>query len=149
MASTLDSLSMQTLHVIESCWSSKWFILLFVVSCSLLFRDYEAASKGLKAPIVGRWPLEPYFLTGLRFKLWSMIHLSEGYRKVSSLLLCQKRDIFLSLLRGTTQFKTQMFKVIRFDGMVLVIPRTFVEELRSLPEHQLSLRHLQVHVSVF
>jgi uncharacterized protein YlzI (FlbEa/FlbD family) len=42
-----------------------------------------------------------------------------------------------------------MFKVIRLDGMVLIIPRKFVEELRSLPEHHLSLRHLQVYVSVF
>jgi uncharacterized protein YlzI (FlbEa/FlbD family) len=42
-----------------------------------------------------------------------------------------------------------MFKVIRLDGMVLIIPRKFVEELRSVPEHHLSLRHLQVYVSVF
>lgn len=44
------------------------------------------------------------------------------------------------------QFKTQMFKVIRLDGMVLIIPRKWGEELRSIPEHQLSLRHLQVYV---
>ncbi|KAL8711938.1 MAG: hypothetical protein Q9220_003634 [cf. Caloplaca sp. 1 TL-2023] len=50
-----------------------------------------------------------------------MAHLSEGYNK------------------------DQMFKVIRLDSMVLIIPRKFVEELRSLPEHQLSLRHLQAH----
>ena len=40
-----------------------------------------------------------------------------------------------------------MFKVIRLDGMVLIIPRKWVEELRSVPEHHLSLRHLQVYVS--
>ena len=39
-----------------------------------------------------------------------------------------------------------MFKVIRLDGMVLIIPKSFVEELRSLPEHILSPRHLQVYV---
>lgn len=41
-----------------------------------------------------------------------------------------------------------MFKVIRLDGMVLIIPRQWVEELRSIPEYRLSLRHLQVHVSL-
>lgn len=39
-----------------------------------------------------------------------------------------------------------MFKVIRLDGMVLIIPQKFVEELRSIPEHQLSARQLQVYV---
>ena len=42
-----------------------------------------------------------------------------------------------------------MFKVIRLDGMVLIIPRKWVEELRSVPEHHLSLRHLQVYVSMY
>lgn len=40
-----------------------------------------------------------------------------------------------------------MFKVIRLDAAVLIIPKEFVEELRSVPEHNLSLRHLQVYVS--
>lgn len=40
-----------------------------------------------------------------------------------------------------------MFKVIRLDGMVLIIPRQYVQELRSVAEDRLSLRHLQVHVS--
>lgn len=31
--------------------------------------------------------------------------------------------------------------------MVLIMPRQYVEELRSVPEDRLSLRHLQVHVS--
>ena len=47
------------------------------------------------------------------------------------------------------EFKNQMFKVIRLDGMVLIIPMDWVEELRSVPEHHLSLRHLQIYVSIY
>ena len=50
--------------------------------CPLIFRDFESTTKGVKAPIVGQLPLEPYFVTGLRFKRWSMLQLSEGYNKV-------------------------------------------------------------------
>ena len=39
-------------------------------------------------------------------------------------------------------------QVIRLDRMVLIIPRKWAEELRSVPEHHLSLPHLQVYVSV-
>lgn len=39
-----------------------------------------------------------------------------------------------------------MFKVVRFDGIVLVIPKRYVDELRSLPEHRLSARQLTVYV---
>ncbi len=40
-----------------------------------------------------------------------------------------------------------MFKVVRLDGMLLIIPKGFVEELRSLPEHRLSQRQLIAYVS--
>ena len=39
-----------------------------------------------------------------------------------------------------------MFKVVRIDGMVLIIPLKFVEEFRSLPEQCLSARRLQAYV---
>lgn len=40
-----------------------------------------------------------------------------------------------------------MFKVVRLDGMLLIIPKSFVDELRSLPEHRLSQRQLIAYVS--
>lgn len=52
---------------------------------SLVLRDFESKTKGVEAPIVNRWSLEPYFLTGLRFKRWSMVHLTDGYNKVGLL----------------------------------------------------------------
>lgn len=52
---------------------------------SLVLRDFEGKTKGVEAPIVNRWSLEPYFLTGLRFKRWSMVHLTDGYNKVGLL----------------------------------------------------------------
>ena len=82
MATTLDTLSIKILHAFEACWSPRWLLLLFVIFCSLIFRDFEATTRGLNTPVVGRWPLEPYFLTGLRFKFQSMLHLRDGYSKV-------------------------------------------------------------------
>lgn len=49
---------------------------------SLVFRDFESNTKGVKALIVERWSLESYFLTDLRFKFFSMTHLAVGYDKV-------------------------------------------------------------------
>ncbi|KAL8759368.1 MAG: hypothetical protein Q9199_000803 [Rusavskia elegans] len=110
-------------HAYQAAWSARWLLVFLAALSLLLLRDYESTTRGVRAPIASRWPFEPYFLTGLRFKGSSMLHLSAGYKK----------------------FKNQMFKIIRLDSLVLIIPRVFVEELRSLPEHRLSLRHLQVH----
>ena len=40
-----------------------------------------------------------------------------------------------------------MFKVVRLDGIVLIIPKTIVDEIRSLPESRLSQREITVYVS--
>lgn len=42
-----------------------------------------------------------------------------------------------------------MFKLMRTDAAILIIPNEYVEELRSLPEHQLSPRRAHVDVGVF
>ena len=42
-----------------------------------------------------------------------------------------------------------MFKVVRFDAILLIIPKSFVGELRTLPEHRLSQRQLMAYVSGF
>ena len=89
MAISLDTLSAKILHAFEVCWSPRWLLLLFAILCSLIFRDFEATTRGLKAVVVGRWPLEPYFLTGLRFKFQSMLDLRDGYRK-GTLSSCPK-----------------------------------------------------------
>lgn len=39
-----------------------------------------------------------------------------------------------------------MFKIITLNGMILIIPLKFVEDLRSLPDHCLSARQFQVYV---
>lgn len=131
-------------------WSPRLLILLLVIFGSLMFRDFEATTRGMKAPVVGRRPFEPYFLTGLRFKRWSMCHLTEGYRKVRLHTVVHSALWLLELMKLMFyQFKDQIFKVIRLDGMVLIIPRRYVEELRSVPEHRLSLRHLQAHVRLY
>ncbi|KAL8940343.1 MAG: hypothetical protein Q9216_002855 [Gyalolechia sp. 2 TL-2023] len=120
---SLESLSKVISQAYQSIWSLRWLIFLFAILYPLFTRDFENTTRGVKAPIAARSSYEPYFITGLRFKRSSMAHLSEGYRK----------------------FKNQMFKIIRLDSMVLIIPKTYVEDLRALPEHRLSLRHLQVH----
>lgn len=58
---------------------------MLAIFCSLILRDFGSTTKGVKAPVVGRRPREPYFLTGLRFKRWSMLHLSDEYNKVRTL----------------------------------------------------------------
>ena len=58
---------------------------------ALVLRDFESKTKGVEAPIVNRWSLEPYFLTGLRFKRWSMDHLTDGYNKVGLLSSTAKK----------------------------------------------------------
>ncbi|KAI4129555.1 MAG: hypothetical protein LQ338_002191 [Usnochroma carphineum] len=65
----------------QAIWSPGWLIVILALFCSLVFRDFGGTTKGVRAPIVGRWPFEPYFLTGLRFKRSSMLHLGEGYKK--------------------------------------------------------------------
>lgn len=91
--SMLHDLSFKSLQVFQAYWSPRWLILVIAIFGSLLFRDFEGTTRGVKAPIVGRRPLEPYFLTGLRFKRWSMLHLSEGYNKVKSRPSCRKREM--------------------------------------------------------
>lgn len=83
MGSLWDPVSTKGFQALQACWSWGWFVLPIAILSSLILGDFEGNTKGVKAPIVGRWPLEPYFLTGLRFKRWSMAHLAEGYSKVS------------------------------------------------------------------
>lgn len=40
-----------------------------------------------------------------------------------------------------------MFKIVRLDGIVLIIPKSVVDEVRSLPEHRLNQRLITVYVS--
>ncbi|KAI4176969.1 MAG: hypothetical protein LQ346_007749 [Caloplaca aetnensis] len=68
-------------QVYQAVWSARWLLLLLAVSTLLLFRDFESTTRGVEAPIAGRWRFEPYFLTGLRFKGSSMLHLTAGYNK--------------------------------------------------------------------
>ncbi len=42
-----------------------------------------------------------------------------------------------------------MFKVVRLGELVLIVPKSVANELRSLPEHDLSSRHLTVYVCGF
>ena len=88
MESIVETTLTKAHQAFEACWSQKWLSLLLVMAFSICLRDYEATSKGVKAPIAGRWPFEPYFMTGLRFKCWSMLHLSDGYRKVRPRASC-------------------------------------------------------------
>lgn len=83
MGSIWDSFSIKAAQALEACWGSPWLTLSLIILLSLVFRDYDGNTKGVKAPIVGRWPLEPYFLTGLRFKFMSMTYLAAGYEKVT------------------------------------------------------------------
>ena len=80
----MDTLSVAAFRMLQACWSPGWLTFLLAVFCPLIFRDFESTTKGVKAPIVGQLPLEPYFITGLRFKRWSMLQLSEGYNKVGA-----------------------------------------------------------------
>ena len=83
MGSIWDSFAIKATQALKACYWSPWLTISLTLLLSLLFRDFEAKTKGVKAPIVGRWPLEPYFLTGLRFKFLSMSHLAAGYDKVT------------------------------------------------------------------
>lgn len=74
-------MSVKAFQTLQDWCSLRWLVLLFAIFLSLVFRDFESTTKGVKAPIIGRWPLEPYFLTGLRFKFRSMDHLADGYSK--------------------------------------------------------------------
>lgn len=90
---TLDALKTTASTCLHTVWAPKSVFAVFIVIFSLLFRDFEGTTKGVTAPIAGRWPLEPYFLTGLRFKRWSMLHLSDGYKKVWDPSNLEKRNI--------------------------------------------------------
>ncbi len=81
-ASAMEPLMNLASQAYQAAWSARWLLLLFAGSTLLLFRDFESTSRGVEAPIAGRWRFEPYFLTGLRFKGSSMLHLSAGYKKV-------------------------------------------------------------------
>ena len=82
MQSFLITLSSGATQALQAFWLPPWLILSLTFFLSLVLRDFQSTTKGVKAPIVGRWPLEPYLLTGLRFKRWSMVHLADGYSKV-------------------------------------------------------------------
>jgi hypothetical protein len=83
MGSIWNTFSVTASQALEACWRSPWLTLSLTIVLSVIVRDFEGNTKGVKAPIVGRWPLEPYFLTGLRFKFLSMAHLTAGYDKVT------------------------------------------------------------------
>lgn len=85
MLSSWNPLETKTFEAIQASWPLPYFVLPIFVISALLLRDFEDNTKGVNAPLAGRWPLEPYFLTGLRFKFGSMAHLADGYSKVSSL----------------------------------------------------------------
>lgn len=91
--SFLEALLITANSCLHTIWSQKFVFAVLAVICSLIFRDFESTTKGVTAPIAGRWPLEPYFLTGLRFKRWSMLHLSDGYKEVQHLSNLQRRDM--------------------------------------------------------
>ena len=78
----MNAVIIKALQAFQVCWSLRWPIFLVLIFSFLIFREFESDTKGIKAPIVGQWPLEPKFLTGLRFKFRSMHHLNEGYTKV-------------------------------------------------------------------
>jgi len=89
--SVLDALSTTACSWFHAIWSPKCMFAISAIICSLIFRDFESTTKGVTAPIAGRWRLEPYFLTGLRFKRWSMLHLNDGYNKVRPQLNLERR----------------------------------------------------------
>ena len=79
-----DILATTAFRILQAFWSPGWLTFWLAILCPLILRNFESTTKGVKAPIVGQLPLEPYFVTDLRFKRWSMLQLSEGYNKVGA-----------------------------------------------------------------
>ncbi|KAI0099189.1 cytochrome P450 [Nemania sp. FL0031] len=92
--------------------------ILFVGLISLsIFNVLKVALFEVKAPYVGhRSYFEPAWLVGLRFVRGSGSMIKDGYRK----------------------YKSQMFKIRRNDCDILVISNKHVEQLRNLPDEQIS-----------
>ncbi|EFE32723.1 cytochrome P450 monooxygenase, putative [Trichophyton benhamiae CBS 112371] len=94
------------------------FALVIVAILSLhLFNVFKESLFGVKAPMVGyRSFFEPKWLLRLRFVRGSMSIIRGGYSK----------------------YKDSMFKISRNDADILVISNKYVDELRNLPEEELS-----------
>ncbi|GBF67140.1 ent-kaurene oxidase P450 [Trichophyton mentagrophytes] len=100
-------------------WNSRQGFALFIVAIlSLhLLRTFKESLFGVKAPVVGyRSFIEPKWLLRLRFVRGSMSIIRGGYSK----------------------YKDSMFKISRNDADILVISNKYVDELRNLPEEELS-----------
>ncbi|KFA68979.1 hypothetical protein S40285_08381 [Stachybotrys chlorohalonatus IBT 40285] len=88
-----------------------------------IFQSIKGSFSGVKAQVVGhRSFFEPQWLVRHRFIKGSAGIIQHGYDK----------------------FKESMFKIRRQDGDILVISQKFVDQLRSLPEKQLSSTWAQV-----
>ncbi|RYP17322.1 hypothetical protein DL765_004613 [Monosporascus sp. GIB2] len=100
-------------------WDGRQLSFLVFTSILAIYvsRILHSALYGIKAPVVGyRSTFEPGWLVGLRFVTESGSMITDGYRK----------------------FKNSLFKIRRNDGEILIIPNKHVEELRSLPEDEVS-----------
>ncbi|EGD92135.2 hypothetical protein H112_00209 [Trichophyton rubrum D6] len=100
-------------------WNGRQGFALFIVAIlSLhLFNVFKESLFGVKAPMVGyRSFFEPKWLLRLRFVRGSMSIIRGGYSK----------------------YKDSMFKISRNDADILVISNKYVDELRNLPEEELS-----------
>ncbi|KAJ8125945.1 hypothetical protein O1611_g7693 [Lasiodiplodia mahajangana] len=97
---------------------SEIITVLFLSFLSLaIFSLLRATFFEVRAPYVGhRSYFEPAWLVGLRFVRGSGPMIKDGYRK----------------------YKSQMFKIRRNDSDILVISNKHVEQLRSLPDQQIS-----------
>ncbi|KAH7310674.1 cytochrome P450 monooxygenase [Stachybotrys elegans] len=101
-------------------WGSESRLAVYFLTGLLLIPLIQVISAqvfGIKAQAVGhRFFLEPQWLVRLRYIKGSAPMINYGYEK----------------------FKEGMFKVRRQDGDLLVISQKYVDQLRSLPEKQLS-----------
>lgn len=90
----------------------------------------------VKAPYVGhRSFFEPAWLIGLRFVRGSEPMINEGYQKAaSSTCYIAETSRILTVL----QYKDGMFKVRRNDADILVVSNKYVDELRNMPDRQIS-----------
>ncbi|KAI1454028.1 cytochrome P450 monooxygenase [Annulohypoxylon moriforme] len=82
-----------------------------------VFSILKSTLFGVKAPYIGhRSYFEPAWVVGLRFVRGSGPMIKEGYQK----------------------FKNSMFKVRRNDADILVISNKHIDQLRNLPDQQIS-----------
>ncbi|KAI1319567.1 cytochrome P450 [Xylariaceae sp. FL0255] len=96
---------------------SVYYFGLLVLLGVYILRGAWSTISGSKAPLVGRRSiLEPEWLVGLRFMSGSKPMIQEGYRK----------------------FKNSFFRIRRNDGDILVVPNRYLDELRSMPDDQVS-----------